>query len=194
MNRDWVDAQVKDPVIRHDIEWIKRLQNDKRTLDEFLKGRVPETDRRAYAAREKQFKMIDELLYLRVTAPGGTETLPVFVVPARKRLAAIDGCHRCAGHQGRDHTLSLMKERFWWLGMSKTLLMVTSNCGHCKQFEAKGDLPGMQTHHLYGAHGAGPHRLCGHGSHCSYKRKAGRKERTHGSGSFHPVCSGIYHP
>ena len=144
MNRDWADAQAKDPVIRHVIEWIERPRNDKRTLDEFLKGRVSETDRRAYTAWEKQFKVIDELLYLRVTAPGGTETLPVFVIPARKRLAAIDGCHRCAGHQGRDRTLSLMKERFWWPGMSKILLMVTSNCSHCKQFEAKGDLPGMQ--------------------------------------------------
>ena len=144
MNRDWADAQAKDPVIRHVIDWIERPRDDRRTLDEYLKGRVPEADRRAYAAWEKQFKVMDKLLYLRVTATGGTETLPVFVIPARKRLATIDGCHRCAGHQGRDRTLSLIKERFWWPGMSKTLLMVTSNCGRCKQFEAKGDLPGMQ--------------------------------------------------
>ena len=87
---------------------------------------------------------MDKLLYLRVMAPGSNETLPVFVVPARKRLAVIDGCHRCAGHQGRDRTLSLMKEQFWWPGMSKTLLTVIRNCGRCKQFEAKGELPGMQ--------------------------------------------------
>ena len=194
MNRDWADAQARDPVIRHVIDWIERLRNDKQTLGEFLKDRVPEIDRRAYVAREKQFKVIDKLLYLRVTTPGGTETLLVFVVPARKRLAAIDGCHRCAGHQGRDRTLSLMKERFWWPGMSKTLLMVTSNCGHCKQFEAKGDLPGMQPIICYGAHGASPHRLCGHGSHRSCKRKADREEHTRGSGSLHSVCSGVCHP
>ena len=28
--------------------------------------------------------------------------------------------------------------------MSKMLLMVIQNCGRCKQFEAKGQLPGMQ--------------------------------------------------
>ena len=28
--------------------------------------------------------------------------------------------------------------------MSKTLLTVIHNCGRCKQFEAKGELPGMQ--------------------------------------------------
>ena len=83
MNRDWADNQVRDLVIRHVIDWIERPRNDKWTLGEFLKDWVPETDRRAYAAWEKQFKVIDKLLYLRVTAPGGTETLPVFVVPAR---------------------------------------------------------------------------------------------------------------
>ena len=71
MNRDWADAQAKDPVLRHVIDWIKRPRGDRRTLNEYLKGRVPETDRRAYAAREKQFKVMDELLYLRVTATEG---------------------------------------------------------------------------------------------------------------------------
>ena len=68
----------------------------------------------------------------------------MFVVPARKRQAAIDGCHRSAGHQGHDRTLSLMKERFWWPGISRALVMAVSNCGRCKQFEAKPQIPGMQ--------------------------------------------------
>ena len=144
MNRNWADAQAKDPVIRHVIDWIERPQDDKRTLDECLKGWVPDSNHQAYPAWEKQLKVMDNLLYLRVTTPGSKETLPVFVVLARRRLAAIDGCHYCAGHQGRDRTLSLMKEWFWWPAMSKTLLMVTGNCGCCKQFEAKGDLLGMQ--------------------------------------------------
>ena len=144
MNRNWADAQSKDPVIWHVIDWVERPRDDKWSLDEYLKNRVPDSNRRAYVARERELKVMDKLLYLRVTAPGSKETLPVFVVPARKRLVAIDGCHRCAGHQGRDRTLSLMKERFWWPGMSKTLLTVLQNCGRCKQFEAKGELPGMQ--------------------------------------------------
>ena len=40
--------------------------------------------------------------------------------------------------------LSLMKERFWWPGMSQVLVMAVSNCGCCKQFEAKPQIPGMQ--------------------------------------------------
>ena len=68
----------------------------------------------------------------------------MFIVPARKRKVAIDGCHQSAGHQGRDRTLSLMKERFWWPGMSRALVMAISNYGRCKQFEAKPQIPGMQ--------------------------------------------------
>ena len=37
-----------------------------------------------------------------------------------------------------------MKERFWWLEMSWALVLAVSNCGHCKQFEAKPQIPGMQ--------------------------------------------------
>ena len=37
-----------------------------------------------------------------------------------------------------------MKEQFWWLGMSWALVLAVSNCGHCKQFEAKPQIPGME--------------------------------------------------
>ena len=37
-----------------------------------------------------------------------------------------------------------MKERFWWPGMSRALVMAISNCEQCKQFEAKPQIPGMQ--------------------------------------------------
>ena len=37
-----------------------------------------------------------------------------------------------------------MKEWFWWPGMSRALVLAISNCGCCKQFEAKPQIPGMQ--------------------------------------------------
>ena len=37
-----------------------------------------------------------------------------------------------------------MKERFWWPRMARVLVMAISNCGCCKQFEAKPQIPGMQ--------------------------------------------------
>ena len=37
-----------------------------------------------------------------------------------------------------------MKERFWWLGMARALVLAISHCGRCKHFEAKPQIPGMQ--------------------------------------------------
>ena len=63
---------------------------------------VPEVDRRYYAQRQKDFVLKDDLLFLNITTSNRTETISVFVVPARKWQAAIDGCHRSARHQGCD--------------------------------------------------------------------------------------------
>ena len=142
-NGGWVAAQNRDPVIPLVKEWVDRPKDDTRKLEEFLGDRVPDYDKRFYAARQKEFMIHDGLLYLRTTTPTGQDSTPVFVVPAGKRQAAIDGCHRSAGHQGRDRTLSLMKERFWWPGMSRALFRAVFTCGRCKQYEAKGQLPPM---------------------------------------------------
>ena len=101
MNQDWVDTQMQDPVISQVIRWIRRPKTNENTLDEFMRAKgVPEVDRQLYAQRQSDFILRDNLLFLNVTPANSTETMSVFVVPERKRQAAIDGCHRCAGHQG----------------------------------------------------------------------------------------------
>ena len=143
-NQDWVKAQSGDSIIPQVIKWIQWLRDDRRKLEEYLAGVASDYERRFYAARQKEFTLQDNLLYLQVTPTNSQDTAPVFVVLAADRQAAIDGCHRSAGHQGRDRTLSLMKERFWWPGMSQALLRAVANCGRCIQCEAKGQLPPMQ--------------------------------------------------
>ena len=85
-----------------------------------------------------------ETANIHVIEEGKRVDQEVFVVPTADRQAAIDGCHHSVGHQGHDRTLSLMKERFWWPGMSQALLKAIANCGRCIQYEAKGQLPPMQ--------------------------------------------------
>ena len=143
-NQDWVRAQSRDPVIPQVIKWINWPKQDHRKLEEYLAGVTSDYEKRFYIARQKEFVLQDNLLYLQVTPTNSQDTAPVFVVPTVDRQAAIDGCHRSAGHQGHDRTLSLMKERFWWLGMSQALLRAVANCGRCLQYEAKGQLPPMQ--------------------------------------------------
>ena len=47
-------------------------------------------------------------------------------------------------HQGRDHTLSLLRERFWWLGMAQMMMMNIHNCEKCCIFKAKPQIPPME--------------------------------------------------
>ena len=143
-NQDWVRAQSKDPIIPQVIKWIQWPKNDHRKLEEYLVEVTSDYEKRFYVARQKEFTLQDNLLYLQVTPPHSQDTAPVFVIPTTDRQVAIDGCHCSVGHQGRDRTLSLMKERFWWPGMSQALLKAVANCGRGIQYEAKGQLPPMQ--------------------------------------------------
>ena len=141
---DWQQAQQMDPVIPHVLEWLRLPKNDRTQLKDYLRGKVSEADCQAYGLREKDFEKRDHILFIKTTPPGSIGTFPVFVVLVNRRQIAIDMCHRGAGHQGQDRSLSLMKEWFWWLGMANALFLVIQNCGHCKQFEAKFQIPEME--------------------------------------------------
>ena len=80
----------------------------------------------------------------RVTPKRSNEDVLVFVVPGLKCQVAIDGCHRYLGHQGRNRMLSLLKERFWWLGMAQRMMMNVRNCLKCRIFETKPQIPPME--------------------------------------------------
>ena len=69
----------------------------------------------------------------------------VFVVPGLKHKAAIDGCHHYLGHQDRDCTLSLLRERFWWPGMAQRMMINVHNCKKCRIFEAKPQISLMES-------------------------------------------------
>ena len=70
---------------------------------------------------------------------GENEDLLLFVVPKAHQTAALNGCHWDAGHQGHDHTLSLLQEHFWWPGMAKQMRQVIRACPPCLEY--KGGIP-----------------------------------------------------
>ena len=70
---------------------------------------------------------------------GENEDLLLFIVPKAHQNVALNGCHQDAGHQGHDHTLSLLQEHFWWPGMAKQMRQTIRACTHCLQY--KGGFP-----------------------------------------------------
>ena len=93
-----------------------------------MKHEVPDTKHHIYAARQKDFVLRRNLLYLKVMPKRSNEDVLVFVVPGLKWQAAIDGCHHYLGHQGRDRMVSLLRQRFWWPGMAQRMMLSICNC------------------------------------------------------------------
>ena len=79
-NLDWVKAQSKDPVIPQVIKWINRPRGDHRKLEEYLPRVASAFKKHFYTARQKEFTIQDNLLYLQATLANSQDTAPVFVV------------------------------------------------------------------------------------------------------------------
>ena len=75
---------------------------------------------------------------------GETEDLLLFIVPKAHCVITLNGCHRDAGHQSHDHTLSLLQEHFWWLGMANQMQKSIKSCTCYLQHE--GNLSKVYLH------------------------------------------------
>ena len=53
------------------------------------------------------------------------------VLPEEYRKAALQGCHDQVGHLGRDRTLELLRDRYFWPGMTKEASDYVAHCERC---------------------------------------------------------------
>lgn len=58
------------------------------------------------------------------------------VLPSQFRRQALTGCHDDVGHMGRERTMSLLRARFFWPGMSKSVADHVEQCGRCMRAKA----------------------------------------------------------
>ena len=130
---DWAAAQKEDPELNAVLHWLEtRKKADLKTL---LGECIMSEDGQMVWRNHQNFTSLQGTLYLCSTPKGEDEDLLLFIVPRAHWIATLNGCHWDTGHQGHDHTLSLLQECFWWPGMVNQMRQVIKTCRHCLQYE-----------------------------------------------------------
>ena len=130
---DWAKAQKEDPELDAVLQWLgSKKKADLRTL---LGECIMSEEGQMVWRNCQNFISLQGTLYLCSTPKGEDKNLLLFVVPKMHQMAALNRCHHDAGHQGRDHTLSLLQEHFWWPGMAKQMRQIIKTCRRCLQYE-----------------------------------------------------------
>ena len=96
---DWVTTQQEDPTLKTMIEWI----SDQKVQDlKHLLGDDADTEKgKAILWEWKELTLYQGALYHCHTPTGELEEVLWFEVPKAHQVAAMNGCHWDAGHQGQ---------------------------------------------------------------------------------------------
>ena len=139
---DWAKTQREDPVLNAVLDLLEAQK--KTNLKTLLGEHASSVDGKLVWRNCQNFVIHQKSLYLWTAPKGESEDLMLFVVPRVHLVAALNGCHWDAGHQGHDCTLSLMQEHFWWPGMNSQMQQAIRTCTCCLHHE--GSLPKAPLH------------------------------------------------
>ena len=130
---DLAEAQREDLVLTMVLAWLEaKKKTDLKTL---LGEHASSEEGQLILQNHQNFMIHQKALYLCSMPKGESEDPLLFIVPRAHQAAALNGCHRDAGHQGSDHTLSLLQEHFWWPGMANQMQQSVRTCACCIQHE-----------------------------------------------------------
>ena len=130
----WAKAQKEDLMLSTVLDWLKA---QKRTdLKALLAENTSSKEGHQILWNWQNFTIHQGALYLCSMPKGETDDLLLFLVPKAHCVATLNGCHKDAGHQGHDHTLSLLQECFWWTGMANQMQQAIKSCMHCLQHDS----------------------------------------------------------
>ncbi len=122
---------MDDPILA---EVIQNLETGKSKCK--LKDVSPEG--RAYLRKSPQLEFRQGVLY-RPRQLQDDKSYQL-LLPKKYWILALTGVHDDTGHMGRDRSLEVLQQRFFWSGMSKQLEQHIQNCGKCLRRKAKSDL------------------------------------------------------
>ncbi len=118
--KEIADAQKYEPVIAEVIDII---------IGTRAEDAVTSTQARSLMRKRKQFVLQDGVLMKRKSVEG-LDSFQI-ILPKELQAVALEGCHDQLGHLGRDKTLSILQERFFWIGMSTDVARYVAACGRC---------------------------------------------------------------
>ena len=124
------------------LDWLKAQR--KTDLKALLAEHASSREGQLILQNWQNFTIHQGALYLHSMPKGDAKDLLLIVVPRAHCVTTLNGCHRDVGHQGCDHTLSLLQEHFWWPGMTNQMWHSIRSCACCLQHE--GNLSKVPLH------------------------------------------------
>ncbi|XP_056022199.1 uncharacterized protein K02A2.6-like [Ostrea edulis] len=115
---DWCKAQDLDP-------GIKRMRD---YVQSNVKPSRKEIGSNSLLRQFQNLRLIDGVLHLVTTDEGIKHQL---VLPIAHASTVMEALHNDMGHPGKDRTISLIKERFYWPGMHSDVETWITECGRC---------------------------------------------------------------
>ena len=113
--------QREDPVLG---KWVRATMDKK-----FPKEYSYSKEDQAMSKTFNNLKMIRGILYREIK--DGENTIQQLVLPTIYRKTVLQGLHNDVGHPGRDRTLSLIRERFYWPRITAEIEEWTKQCQRC---------------------------------------------------------------
>lgn len=106
--------------------WVRSVKDRKMPK----KQDIPNTKDHLTMSRSfNNLKLIRGVLY-REVQENDTKKQQL-VLPSIYRKQALQGVHDCMGHPGRERTLSILKDRFFWPGITADTELWIKQCGRC---------------------------------------------------------------
>jgi hypothetical protein len=126
--RDMKSAQCSDPLFSQLISSLKK--NTKPKINQLY----PSSERQQLLNEFDKLILENGVLHRKVIVDN--EPKLQMVLPYPLRLVALKGLHDDIGHHGRDRTLHLVRERFYWPHMAKDVENYVKGCDRCLKRKA----------------------------------------------------------
>ena len=137
---DWVKVQAEDQVIHNLIQKCKAR--------ELHKGKDTDSpEKKQFFKQRGKLLLWNGILYhkndTKETKCPDRNTMQL-ILPTTLRIQALRGCHDDLAQLGLERTLDLLRDQFYWPGVTEDATRHIRQCERCLQFKASPDRAPME--------------------------------------------------